>query len=148
VGSERTFAISVDGNSIRGTASDGITMQASIHGGLVDGTIESQPNPKGSCTIPGQSHPLAGQLSSDAGVLNLDYVWSSYETHDHIVNPMGATVGFNCLLCSVVCDAVTVSGTQTVHLQLTRLSGQPSLSRRKRKAAAGYIFGEPSANNK
>ena len=49
--------------------------------------------------------------------MTLEYLWSRYKTSYHCVNMAGIPSNC-CLLCDEVCDAVTVSGTDRVNLQL------------------------------
>ena len=84
----------------------------------VEGSVQggSYPGPN-SCTIPAQMHPVTGRLAPDARGMSLDYQWSSYKTSYHCVNMAGVPSNC-CLLCDKVCDAVTVSGTERVNVQL------------------------------
>jgi tetratricopeptide (TPR) repeat protein len=69
------------------------------------------------CTIPAQMHPVTGRLAPDAQGIDLEYVWSRYQPNFHCVNMAGIPSNC-CLLCSEVCDSVTVSGTDRMSVQL------------------------------
>jgi ankyrin repeat protein len=115
------FHAVLEGGKLKAAAADGTTLTVTIHNNLIDGAIEGAPHPGADdCTVPGQIHPATGRLSSDGHTVELDYVWSSYETHGHFVNPMGQPWGFNCLTCHSVCDGVNISATTQTHARLVR----------------------------
>lgn len=112
------YAVSVDGGNLRAAGANGVTLTATLRNSRIEGSVESQAaQGDDACTIPGQIHPAAGRVDLDGGVIEFDYVWSSYETHGH-PEFNGKPWPLNCLLCTTVCDAVNVVATNNVHARL------------------------------
>jgi hypothetical protein len=81
--------------------------------------VESPPHPgEDECTIPGQNRPAVGHLDENARSIEVEYVWATYQTHSHPVDPFGNASGIDCALCKHVCDGVNESGTSTLHVKL------------------------------
>ncbi len=117
-GNGRGYNIAINGDKIQIRSGNGLSFSLTQRNGVLEGNVEGGSYPGGhTCTIPGQMHPVTGRLSPDARNISLEYLWSRYKTRHHCVNMAGVPSNC-CLLCSEVCDAVTVSGTDRVNLQL------------------------------
>lgn len=113
-----TYSVKVSGSKL--TLSSGrLTINASLkQGGAIEGMLQSNAYPgNDNCTIPGQNHPVTGNLDTDGRGMNIEFLWSQYSTRSHCVDMFG-NVTFCCLLCSRVCSGVSLSNTSTVRQRL------------------------------
>lgn len=117
-GGNRGYSVTINGDKILIRSDNGLSFSLTQRNGALEGAVEGGSYPAAhSCTIPAQMHPVTGRLSPDARSMTLEYLWSRYKTSYHCVNMAGVPSNC-CLLCDEVCDAVTVSGTDRVNLQL------------------------------
>lgn len=117
-GSGRGYTVTINGDKTLIRADSGLAFTLTQKSGVLDGAVEGGSYPaEHSCTIPAQMHPVTGRLTPDARGISLEYLWSRYKTSYHCVNMAGVPSNC-CLLCDEVCDAVTVSGTDRVNVQL------------------------------
>ena len=115
------FSGSLGGERLTAAASDGTKLNLIVRGGQVDGNVESPARKdENDCTFPGQNHPVTGRADLDGGSIEIDYVWSTYEAHTHIVNGYGQVGTYMCPLCHRVCDGVNATGTQNIHVKLVK----------------------------
>ena len=114
----RSYTTTIGGDKILLRSDNGLSFTLTQKNGVLDGSVEGGSYAgEHRCTIPAQMHPVSGRLAADARSMTLEYLWSRYKTSYHCVNMMGIPSNC-CLLCDTVCDAVTVSGTDRVNLQL------------------------------
>lgn len=114
----RGYTTTISGDKILIRSDAGLSYTLNQRNGVLDGSVEGGSYAGAhSCTIPAQMHPVTGRLAPDARSITLEYLWSRYKTSYHCVNMAGVPSNC-CLLCDEVCDAVTVSGTDRVNLQL------------------------------
>lgn len=114
----RGYTTTISGDKILIRSDAGLSFTLNQRNGVLDGSVEGGSYAgANSCTIPAQMHPVTGRLAPDARSITLEYLWSRYKTSYHCVNMAGVPSNC-CLLCDEVCDAVTVSGTDRVNLQL------------------------------
>jgi ankyrin repeat protein len=113
-----TYYVKVSGAKLTLT-SGGLTIDANLKtGGAIEGMLQSNAYPgNDNCTIPGQNHPVTGNLDTDGRGMNIEFLWSQYSTRSHCVDMFG-NVTFCCLLCSKVCSGVSLSNTNTVRQRL------------------------------
>lgn len=117
-GAGRGYTTTISGDKILLRSDSGLSFALTQRNGALDGSVEGGSYPgEHRCTIPAQMHPVSGRLAADARSMTLEYLWSRYKTSYHCVNMAGIPSNC-CLLCDEVCDAVTVSGTDRVNLQL------------------------------
>lgn len=116
-----SYQLSVRGDKLTLVSASGITVEATLqNGGALMGTMQSRPyQGQDNCTIPGQNHPVTGSLDRDGRSINLEFLWSTYSTRSHCVNPFGQP-SICCLMCSKVCSGVNISGTNTVRQRLNK----------------------------
>ncbi len=88
--------------------------------GILEGSLQSKPYPgANNCTIPGQMHPVTGKISDDLRVITLTHNWSTYDTRYHCVDMFGLAANC-CLLCTKVCDAVSIVSTSNQNVRISR----------------------------
>lgn len=117
-GNGRGYTTAIKGDKILISSDGGLAFTLIQRNGALDGSVEGRAYAgEHKCTIPAQMHPVTGRLSPDARGINLEYLWSRYKTSYHCVN-MAGVPSTCCLLCDEVCDAVTVSGSDRMNLQL------------------------------
>jgi tetratricopeptide (TPR) repeat protein len=117
-GKRRGYNTVIKGDKILISSDAGLVFTLTTKNGALDGTVEGRASAGAhGCTIPAQMHPITGRLSPDARSITLEYLWSRYKTSYHCVNMAGVPSNC-CLFCDEVCDAVTVSGSDRMSLQL------------------------------
>lgn len=117
-GSRRGYNTVIKGDKILISSDGGLTFTLTQKNGALDGSVEGRASAGAhGCTIPAQMHPVTGRISPDARGITLEYLWSKYKTSYHCVNMAGVPSNC-CLFCEEVCDAVTVSGSDRINLQL------------------------------
>ena len=113
------YLVSVEGDRL-GISGDGKVFTLNINNNTLEGSVQSEPyGGSHNCTIPGQFHPVTGTLNDDRNRLELEFVWNSYDTSYHCVDMFGLAANC-CLMCSEVCDAVSIVSTTNQHVQLSR----------------------------
>ena len=116
------YHVTVQGDKLTLTDQQrGITINATVKtGGALEGSLQSKAYRGGdNCTIPGQNHPVAGNIDRDGRSITLSHAWSNYATRGHCVDMFG-NVTFCCLLCSRVCSGVNISDTTTRNQRLMK----------------------------
>jgi hypothetical protein len=114
----RGYSTSIQGDKILIRSDGGLAFTLTQRNGALEGSVEGRAyRGEHSCTIPAQMHPVTGRLSPDARGISIEYLWSQYKTSYHCVNMAGVPSNC-CLFCDEVCDAVTVSGSDRMNLQL------------------------------
>lgn len=119
--SGRYYNVTVDGNKLIINGWEDTTFSLTLAGNIISGSVQNKPKPgPNNCTLPGQLHPVNGNLDFDARGLTLNFIWSSYDTRYHCVDLLGNPSNC-CLTCDTVCDAVSIIGTNDINLRLTKL---------------------------
>lgn len=117
----RYYSVSINGNKLVINGSRGKSFSLTITNNIISGSVQSRsrsgPN---NCTLPGQLHPVNGNLDFDAKGLTINFIWSSYSTRYHCEDILGNASNC-CLTCSEVCDAVTILATNNIKLRLTKI---------------------------
>lgn len=117
-GGGQGYSVSIKGDKIYIRSDKGLTFSLTQENEVIKGSVEGgSRRGEHNCTIPAQMHPVTGRLAPDAKSISLEYLWSHYKTRYHCVNMAGVPSNC-CLLCDKVCDAVTVSGSDRLNLQL------------------------------
>jgi tetratricopeptide (TPR) repeat protein len=113
------YLVSVEGDKL-GISGDGKVFTLNIINNTLEGSVQSEPySGSHNCTIPGQFHPVTGMLNDDRNRLELEFVWNSYDTSYHCVDMFGLAANC-CLMCSEVCDAVSIVSATNQRVQLSR----------------------------
>ena len=99
-----------------------ITITASIKDRVLTGSVDGNAHPgENDCEIPAQSHPVMGKIDAAGTNIDLQYVWANYATHYRCVTIFNEVVPCGGIaITSTQCEAVTITGTSTVNLRLTR----------------------------
>ncbi len=98
----------------------GRTFTLNISNDTLEGSVQSEPyGGSHNCTIPGQLHPVNGRINDERNRIELDFVWNSYNTSFHCVDMFGLAANC-CLMCTEVCDAVSIVSTTNQNVQLSR----------------------------
>ena len=115
------YDVGIDGNNLRIASSAGLVFSLTINNNILQGSVEGQATPgPHRCILPGQIHPVNGNLDSDAKGISLEYLWSTYNTRFHCVNMLGVPTVNCCLTCDEVCDAVNIVATNTIRRRLVQ----------------------------